>query len=467
MGQNLRARLQRIREAGKELAVRNEATGAEPATDVSQVPPAPDAQNHSGESFAGSLQLIANSSFFEAGFQTLKRTTLLDLPLTLPMTLPQTLPILIPDLNHFRREQNSGQAECTLNPQDLLFFDLETTGLSGGAGTVAFLAAFGRFVPVETADGAMGINPFKLQIDQYLLLDYPGEGDFLEAALREFQPGSAEAKAPQGDALVSPLVVSYNGKSFDSQILKTRCLMNGMMPPVYAHADLLHPARRLWKRMLPDCSQATIETEILALDRTGDVPGALAPEIWFNFLKNNEAAPLLGICDHNLSDIQGLAAIFAALSHIAAEPLTAMDSYGVDAEQLALRWRGAWHSALRRGAAFGDDERRQGQQLLERAAEQGGQKAAYVLAMDLIRQGKAGEGRARLHALIAGDRPTVINDEVKCLALRQLAIDAEWHLRDYEAALAHTEAALAMESLRETMQDELKARRERLLLKNS
>ncbi|GHV54300.1 hypothetical protein AGMMS49579_14600 [Spirochaetia bacterium] len=422
MGQNLRARLQRIKESGRRK----------------EEPVPGGASTESNPASFHSKLLTANSSFFEAGFQTLKRTTLLDIPLPLPPVLPQTLPILIPDI------RLAEQAELAVNPQDLLFFDLETTGLSGGAGTVAFLAAFGRFVEVNRV--------YKLQIDQYLLLDYPGEGDFLEAALAEFSPHK--------------LIVSYNGKSFDSQILKTRCLMNALAPPVYAHADLLHPARRLWKRVLPDCSQATIETEIFGLDRTGDVPGSLAPEIWFNFLKNNDFAPLLGICDHNLRDIRGLAAIFISLCHIAANPLTVMDTYRVDAEQLALRWRDAGQNALRRGDNFGDEARRLGEALLELAIERGAARVAYVSALDLIRQGKADEGRKRLLVLIAGDSQALAG-EVKCLALRQLAIDAEWRLRDHKTALAYTEAALVLENIRESLRHELETRRERLLSKSN
>ncbi|GHV42619.1 hypothetical protein AGMMS49546_21890 [Spirochaetia bacterium] len=501
MGQNLRARLQRIREAGKQIAATSpQETAPEdsPVPDVSQPRVAPEAR---GEGIAAqnppSLTAdspLFHSSFVESGFQTLKRTVLLDIPLALPPALPAALPILIPDLRRYRRERDAGQAEQagyakhtgyaehTVNPRDLLFFDLETTGLSGGAGTVAFLAAFGRFVPPSgEAMSSVGKIPWKLHITQYLLLDYPGEGDFLEAALGEFSPDpgcrpqGADLSASQG----FPLIVSYNGKSFDSQILKTRCLMNGMKPPVYAHADLLHPARRLWKRVLSDCSQATIETEILGLDRTGDVSGAMAPEIWFDFLKNNDAAPLLGICDHNLKDIQGLAVIFSSLSQIAADPLAAMDTFRVDCEQLALRWR----DALRREPCFGEDEargelmaaqgrlmaaaqgeeRRLGERLLERAAERGGPRAAYVLALDLIRRGRAGEGREKLQALAAGDPP----GEVKGLAWRQLAIDAEWRLRDAGAALSYVEKALALENNRESLQKELAARRERLLLKGN
>jgi hypothetical protein len=112
---------------------------------------------------------------------------------------------------------------------DLLFFDLETTGL-GGAGTVAFLAAFGRLIVPEGApmEGRAG-GPWQLRVDQYLLLDFPGEDAFLEALLPEFGspgfPGEREAENPR------PVVVSYNGKAFDTPLLRTRCLMKGIRAP--------------------------------------------------------------------------------------------------------------------------------------------------------------------------------------------------------------------------------------------
>jgi hypothetical protein len=115
---------------------------------------------------------------------------------------------------------------------------------------------------------------------------------------------------------------------------------------------------------------------------------------------------------------------------------------------------------------FGGEARKRGEALLEIAAERGGLRAAYVSALDLIRGGRADEGREKLHALIAGDSPVAIAGEMKCLALRQLAIDAEWRLRDYGMALAHVEKALVFENIREAMRNELMARRERLLVKN-
>jgi len=327
--------------------------------------------------------------WIEAGFKTLKREVSLELNIPVPDSFSATLPIIVPDLMRMEKKTSFG---------DLLFFDLETTGLSGGAGTIAFLAAFGRFAK---RGGNAG-----LVVTQYLLLDYPGESDFIERVAGEF------AASPP------PLVVTYNGKSFDSQILKNRCLMNGMTPPEYFHADLLHPARRLWKRMLPDCSQSTIEVSILGLDRTGDVPGALAPEIWFSFLRGGDNAELLSICDHNVKDIIGLASLFLAMARIAADPFGSRERFRFDGEALALLWR----KALKRNPLlFGNKEKKTGEALLRNAQLHGSPLAALILAKD-----------------------------------------AEWRLKDYTLALEYTDFALASQEISEELRENLLRRRRRL-----
>jgi len=240
------------------------------------------------------------NGFTSCGFNVKKREVSVTSSLKLNKTLPSALSVIIPDLS-FR--------ELPLI-KDFLFFDLETTGLSTGAGTVAFLAAFGRF----DKNGS-------LLITQYLLLDYPGENDFLENVIDELSRNDA-------------VIVSYNGKCFDSQIIKTRCLMNRMKNPQYYHADLLHPSRRLWKNIIHDCSQSSVETNILGLDRTGDIPGSLAPDIWFEFLKTGKTEKLMGICDHNIKDITGLAAILTAMISIAEKPFETVN-YKYDTERLA------------------------------------------------------------------------------------------------------------------------------------
>ncbi|MDR2069026.1 MAG: ribonuclease H-like domain-containing protein [Spirochaetaceae bacterium] len=404
MGQNLRARLQRIRN-----------------TPFPKAEPPP----------RRAETLSLGPEWQEAGYQTLKRTEVLDLPLSVDFPLPRSLPILIPDLLRYPPEG------VLPGPEDMVFFDLETTGISRGAGTAAFLAAFGRFV-------SSGPPPLRLRLDQYLLLDYPGEGDFLQALLPEFGP------CPK-----PPLVITYNGKTFDSQILASRCVMMGIRPPAYYQGDLLHPARRLWKGILPSCSQGEIETAVLGLDRTGDVSGALAPDIWFSFLKSADPRPLLEICGHNRRDILGLAGLFSALVRIAEDPLPARAIFRYDIEALALRWRE--FLAKIRNRDFGGAALETGRKLLAAAAEEH-PRAALVFAQDLLRQGSGGEGRRRLLGIARGK----YGDPFRAAAYRALAVDAEWRRKVPGEALALVEEALALTDAGEGQRRDFLRRGERL-----
>ena len=284
MAVNLRDRLKRIQETRK-----YESQVAPPALP--------------GDSSDGDYSKLINLGWKNCGLKTLKREINVPSPFK-KSTLPPALAVLVPDL--------AGRA--LPKKDDFLFFDLETSGLYGGsAGTMAFLAAFGK--PLSNG---------KMRITQYLLLDYPGENDFLQNVITEL---NKEGR----------VIVSYNGKCFDSQIIKARCLINRIKPPEYRHVDLLHPARRLWKNIIQDCSQKSVETNIIGLDRINDIPGSLAPEIWFEFLKTRETDGLMGICDHNLSDIKGLASILTAIISIAEDPFNA--KYNYDIGRLALFWR--------------------------------------------------------------------------------------------------------------------------------
>jgi uncharacterized protein YprB with RNaseH-like and TPR domain len=319
-------------------------------------------------------------------------------PLDLPRAIPRALGILVPDLLRY--------GAAPPGAGDLVFFDLETTGLSTGPGVVAFLAAFGRLA----GEG--------FRVNQYLLLDYPGEAAFLEALLGEVAPS-----APGGAA---PLVVSYNGKSFDSQLLRIRCLMQGIPPPEYPQADLLHPSRRLWKRVLGSCSQASVEEAALGLGREGDVGGALAPEIWFSFLKSGDPSELAGIRDHNARDVLGLLGIFCALCRIAEDPFRGAGEFHCDGESLALWWRRALR--VHGEGAFGAGTELTGEALLRAAAEAGQSRAAYSYR-------------------------------------RGLAIEAEWKRKDPAAALRQVDLFLALQGIQGTMADEMFRRRERLVEK--
>ena len=68
-----------------------------------------------------------------------------------------------------------------LLPEELVFYDTETTGLSGGAGNVIFLF------------GAAWCEGRDLAVEQLFLSDFPGEPEFLQAVqdlVRPYRPGS-------------------------------------------------------------------------------------------------------------------------------------------------------------------------------------------------------------------------------------------------------------------------------------
>ncbi len=179
--------------------------------------------------------------------------------------------------------------------ENLIFYDLETTGLSGGAGTIAFLAGFGW------------IEKNRLIINQYFLHDFPGEIDFLLLINELLVPGK--------------ILVSYNGKSFDHPLLRTRFLMKGLKLNELPEIDLLHAARRLWKKRLPSCRLGTIENSILGIHRVGDIPGIEIPDIYFNYLKKGHDNRIAGVFRHHLQDIKSLAGLLAHMEKLWLNPM--------------------------------------------------------------------------------------------------------------------------------------------------
>ncbi len=201
------------------------------------------------------------------------------------------------DLYRRRSTETIAVVPPAVAPEQLVFFDLETTGLSSGAGSVAFLAGFGRL------DGAGVV------VEQLFLADYPGEPAFLAAVRDRIGP--------------EDVIVSYNGRSFDAQVLKTRLLMNGMSEIHAAHADLLHPARRLWKRLLPDCSLGTIEASVLGVRRELDLPGWEVPEAYFDYLRHGVTERLDAVFAHHEQDILSLADLLERLESFVGEEAVA------------------------------------------------------------------------------------------------------------------------------------------------
>lgn len=182
--------------------------------------------------------------------------------------------------------------------QRCLFLDTETTGLSGGAGTVAFLVGVG-FVEGDA-----------FVIEQYMMHDYSDEPELLDRL------------ASRMDAFDS--VCTFNGRTFDMPLLEARFTLNRMRARwrEMENLDLLYPSRRAWKLRLGSCRLARLEEEILGMPREDDLPGSEAPKRFFDFLKTGDRTLLDDVVRHNRQDIATLATLLTRLCETYAEPET-------------------------------------------------------------------------------------------------------------------------------------------------
>jgi hypothetical protein len=166
-----------------------------------------------------------------------------------------------------------------------LFLDTETTGLSGGTGTVAFLVGLAW----REGDG--------LALAQYFLCDFDQEQALLWAV------GQCIRQAG--------VLVSYNGRSFDWPLLQTRLVLRRAAWPSPPHLDLLTLARRIFRPRLPDCALQTIEQSVLDLHRADDLPGSLIPSRYFAWLRHGDPRALDPVFLHNRQDVLSMALLLA------------------------------------------------------------------------------------------------------------------------------------------------------------
>lgn len=161
---------------------------------------------------------------------------------------------------------------------DELFFDVETLGFHGRQ---LFLVG----AILHEASGWM--------VRQLLARDYAEE----EAVVADF----AEIARSRS------MWISFNGKAFDAPFLRSRAAFyRRQLPEPEVHLDLLHGARRVYRKLLPDCRLQTLEARIFGRYRVRDLPGREVPGAYHEYVRTGRVDDLLRILRHNRDDLQSL-----------------------------------------------------------------------------------------------------------------------------------------------------------------
>lgn len=294
-----------------------------------------------------------------------------------------------------------------VDPSGWLFLDTETTGLAGGAGTLPFLVGLGWF------EGE------SLHLEQLLLTEPGREVPILQRLASRLRAATC--------------LVTYNGKAYDWPLLRTRFIINRIVvDPPRRHLDLLHCARRIYKRRLGRVRLVDLEARVLRMHREHDIDGSEIPQRYWDFVRDADGRGLAKVLEHNENDIVALAAILTSL----VRAYDGEDQADAPEDRVSTAIVAARAADCERAAA-----------LAWSAAHGGGDAGVTFDAMwlwaDLMR--KRGDFCAQLRALLSlldgnlceGRRARVH------LALAKLY---EHRVKDPHAALTHAEQAGAAES---------------------
>lgn len=171
-------------------------------------------------------------------------------------------------------------------PEEVVFFDTETTALSNAP---LFLV------------GALTVGDDGPVLRQLLARHYAEEAAVLAEARRLLHAAT--------------LAVSYNGASFDVPYLRDRLRYHRLGPiELSRHLDLLPVARRKLGRSLGNCKLQTLELHLCQRQRGHDIAGEHIPQAYHDFVAEGDAWQLRRIIEHNAYDIVTLAELAAHLA---------------------------------------------------------------------------------------------------------------------------------------------------------
>lgn len=235
--------------------------------------------------------------------------------------------------NHFRLQTKYGRialssglaisgevlALLSRNPafseQDLssaLFLDLETTGLSGGAGVVPFLVGLGYY-----REGQFHLLQFFL-------------GELAEEENMILELGRFFARTDFRS------LVTFNGKAFDLPLLETRFILHRAAFPLggLPHLDFLFSARSLWSHKQESCRLYHLAREVLTAEREEDIPSAEIPARYFEYLRTGDFSLIEPVLYHNQEDLLSLLGVVIVGAGFLSEAAMGEEETAADAMDL-------------------------------------------------------------------------------------------------------------------------------------
>ncbi len=308
-----------------------------------------------------------------------------------------------------------------------LFLDTETTGLSGGTGTVAFMVGLGFF----QGEGFV--------VQQLFMRDYSEERaslSILQEILESYQ-----------------FLVTFNGRHYDIPLLETRMILSRKRPKIreMPNFDLLYPSRKIWKGAYENCRLVTLESRLLGMEREDDIPSEWIPSLYFDYVQTKDARKIHRVFYHNRMDILTMVALAGRIHLIYHDPQAARPRKGVE------------HFSL--GRLFWDHGEREKaipcfEMALKRCDDELAWEVMKWLSMAFKRTGKIEQAKSLWEEMMSWPHQKDGHPYI------ELAKYHEHRLREFVKAIAYVDQALAMTSShRERELEPLLKRKERLLKK--
>jgi uncharacterized protein YprB with RNaseH-like and TPR domain len=105
----------------------------------------------------------------------------------------------------------------------------------------------------------------------------------------------------------SEVLLTFNGKTFDWPMVIERSVrhrLRAISPrDRFVHVDILHHARRRWRKQLPNCRLQTLEWHVCRRRRTADIPSNCIPAVYAEYVRTGFERDMDTVLHHNALDL--------------------------------------------------------------------------------------------------------------------------------------------------------------------